>query len=76
MTPAKMIKIASGVAGMAGALALYNGSFAFEQFVGYDNAETIKGKSSRNTQRLWFQRAGLALIFVSFALQIAARFVE
>ena len=64
----KIIGILSAVSGAVGTGLLYKGSFAYEQLMPYSNAEMVAEMTKRNKSRNRFQRAGLALIMVSFVL--------
>ena len=74
MTLIKAINLASAVLGMLGTIALYKGSFAYEQGFFYDM--DLKAMNVRNRRRQLKQRVGVALIGVAFALQVVVQFAD
>jgi hypothetical protein len=70
MTPGRWINLVAVALGALGALVLYKGSFAFESLMAYDIDDKALG--ARNRRRQTLQRAGLSLLFASFALQAFA----
>ena len=68
MTAAKVVGLLSAGAGAAGTLLLFFGSFAYEVPPAYFNQEMVDGLRKRNKRRQQLQRAGLALLMLSFVL--------
>jgi len=77
MTLSNMINLISAAFGLLGAIALYKGSFAYEQGGFYDdeNFSITKAMNIRNRRRQWQQRMGLALIAFGLSLQAAVQFI-
>jgi hypothetical protein len=77
MTMAQCVALASSIPGLCGTMILFLGSNALEPFAGgvfgsqavTDRNEKVKRK---NKHRKQMQRAGLFLLFSSFATQIGA----
>jgi hypothetical protein len=71
VTIIKIMNLASAACGVLGALALYNGSFAYEHpgFLADAQNKMINEMWGRNRRRQRWQRFGLGLITISFLLQ-------
>lgn len=76
MTAAKAIYLMSAGLGMLGALALYQGSSAYEQVGAYLDTRTLRRITSRIKRRRIAQRFGLGLITASFFFLGAAQFTR
>ena len=69
MDVANGINLASALCGMMGTWFLFKGSFAFEAPPVWMNHGMVRTISNRNSRRAIFQRIGLTLLMISFALQ-------
>lgn len=69
-----LLNLLSATFGLIGTLLLYKGSYALEQFSEYMSEEQVQQRAAQNDKRIRIQRAGLALLTCSFALQFAAQF--
>lgn len=75
-SPGKWVSLTAAARGAIGTFLLFKGSFAYEAPAAYMNKQLIDVMVARNLRRQWFQRAGLALLMVSFVLAGVAQFVD
>jgi hypothetical protein len=74
LTLSKWMNLASAACGVLDAAVLYYGSYGYESFPGYmPTAQQMEEIMGRNQRRRRWQRFGLGLITISFALQGATK---
>jgi hypothetical protein len=75
-TTAKTLNAAAATLGALGTLLLFKGSFTYEAPGAYMTLELIQKMGQRNLRRQRLQRAGLALLTISFVLSGVSLFFE
>jgi len=65
---AKIVGIASALAGAIGSFLLYKGTFGFEAPSPYASNKFLADMAARNRRRLILQRVGFAFLMLSFVL--------
>ena len=76
LTIGKCINLTAAVAGCAGTILLYKGSFAYVQLGGWADDNLVAETRKRNRKLQFFQRLGLGLILLGFALGGVAQFFD
>lgn len=74
MNVTKALNVASAIAGFAGTVLLYQGTFGLVAPGAYMNTALLAEMKKANDRRQLLQRAGLMLLTASFLLQGVAQF--
>jgi hypothetical protein len=75
-TTARSFSAAAAVLGALGTGLLFKGSFTYESHGGYMTPQLVQKMGQRNLPRQRLQRAGLALLTISFVLSGVSLFFE
>jgi hypothetical protein len=65
----RALSLLSALAGIAGTIVLFNGSFAYETMMHWSSRDMASQMAQRNRRRKRLQQVGLGLLLVSFVLQ-------